>query len=73
MIWIYTIKSRIEALEVFKKFKVLIEKDGEKATKILRADGGGKYASIDFEAFYVSVGITHKVTSHYTPQRNGLA
>lgn len=46
MLWFYTIKVKseaCEAFEVFKKFKILIEKDSGKAIKILRTDGGGKY------------------------------
>lgn len=43
MLWLYTIKFKSEVFEVFKKFKILIEKDCDKAIKILRTDGGGKY------------------------------
>ena len=30
MLWLYTIKLKSEALEVFKRFKVLVEKESEK-------------------------------------------
>ncbi|CAJ2637748.1 unnamed protein product [Trifolium pratense] len=73
MIWLYTLKLKSEALEVFKKFKVLIEKESEKSIKILRTDGGGEYTSREFENFCTNQGITQEVTAPYTPQHNGLA
>ncbi|KAK2443673.1 putative mitochondrial protein [Trifolium repens] len=73
MIWLYTIKLKSEALEVFKMFKLLVEKESGKFIKILRTDGGGEYTSKDFESFCVSLGIKHEVTAPYTPQHNGLA
>ncbi|CAJ2628037.1 unnamed protein product [Trifolium pratense] len=60
MIWLYTLKLKSEALEVFKKFKVLIEKESEKSIKILRTDGGGEYTSKEFENFCTNQGITHE-------------
>ncbi|PNX82394.1 retrovirus-related Pol polyprotein from transposon TNT 1-94, partial [Trifolium pratense] len=36
MMWLDTIKLKSEALDVFKRFKVLIEKDSDKSIKILR-------------------------------------
>ena len=48
MIWLYTIKLKSEALDIFRKFKVL-KKESDKSIKILRTDGGGEYTSKDFE------------------------
>ena len=73
MLWLYTIKLKSEALEVFKKFKILVEKESEKSIKILRTDGGGEYTSMSFEEFYSNEGISHEVTSPYALQYNGLA
>jgi transposase InsO family protein len=73
MMWLYTIKLKSEVFDVFKRFKVLIEKESGKSIKILRTDGGGEYTSKDFEAFCVNHGIGHKVTTSYTPQHNGFA
>jgi hypothetical protein len=73
MIWLYTIKLKSEALDVFKRFKVVVEKESEKSIKMLRTDGGGEYTSKEFEAFCVNEGIVHEVTAPYTPQHNGLA
>jgi transposase InsO family protein len=73
MMWLYTIKLKSEALEVFKKFKVLTETESGKSIKTLRTDGGGEYTSKSFEEFCCNEGISHEVTSPYTPQHNGLA
>jgi len=73
ILWMYIIKLKSEALEVFRKFKILVEKESEKSIKILRTDGGGEYTSKSFEEFCNNEGISHEVTSPYTPQHNGLA
>jgi hypothetical protein len=36
MLWLYTINLKSEALEVFKRFRVLVEKESEKLIKILK-------------------------------------
>jgi transposase InsO family protein len=72
MLWLYTIKLKSEAFEIFKRFKILVEKESEKLIKILRTDGGGEYTSKSFEEFCNNEGITHEITSPYTPHHNGL-
>ncbi|CAJ2637099.1 unnamed protein product [Trifolium pratense] len=72
-IWLYLLKTKDEAFEIFKNFKVLVEKQSGKSIKILRTDGGGEYNSKNFESFCTSHGIEHEITAPYTPQHNGLA
>jgi len=73
MLWLYLIKAKSDALEVFQKFKVLVEKQSGMKLKSLRTDGGGEYTSKHFESYYTHQGINHEVTAPYTPQHNGLA
>jgi transposase InsO family protein len=73
MIWLYHIKTKSDAFEVFKKFKTLVEKQSDKSLKVLRTDGGGEYTSTEFENYCKEQGIIHEVTAPYTPQHNGLA
>ena len=73
MIWLYTIKLKSEALEIFKRFKISVEKESDKSIRILRIDGGGEYTSKEFEGFCTSQGVVYEVTAPYTPQHNGLA
>ncbi|GAU33426.1 hypothetical protein TSUD_380620 [Trifolium subterraneum] len=72
MIWLYHIKAKSEAFEVFKRFKTLVEKQSYKSIKVLRTDGGGEYTSKEFENYCKDQGIIHEVTTPYTPQHNGL-
>jgi len=68
--WLYLIKAKSEAFDMFQKFKVLIEKQSGKSIKVLRTDGGVEYTSKVFEKFCEDNGILHEVTF---PQHNGLA
>ena len=43
--WIYLIKQKSEVFNIFKKFKLLSEKQSDKVIKVLRTDGGGEYNS----------------------------
>lgn len=72
-LWIYLIKRKNEVLGVFKKFKVLVEKQSGQNIEILRTDGGGEYVSTEFDDYCENEGITHEVTPPYTPQHNGVA
>lgn len=73
MTWLYLIKFKSGALEVFKRFKILFEKQSEKLIKVLRNDGGGEYTSRAFGNFCDEHGIMHEITPPYTPQHNALA
>ncbi|GAU43236.1 hypothetical protein TSUD_241260 [Trifolium subterraneum] len=72
MMSLYLIKTKDEVLTVFKKFKALVEKQAERSLKILRSDGGGEYTSHEFRDFCATQGISHEITTPYTPQHNGL-
>ena len=43
MLWLYLIKAKNDALEIFKEFKALVEKQSGKHHKIHRTDGSGEY------------------------------
>ncbi|WVZ24094.1 hypothetical protein V8G54_002638 [Vigna mungo] len=72
MCWAFMIKAKSEALEIFKKYVVNVERESGKTLKILRTDGGGEFTSHAFELFCQEKGITHEVTAPYTPQHNAL-
>ena len=73
MIWLYVIKMKSEAFEVFLKFKAKVERESGKLLKTLRTDGGGEFTSNRFESYCQANGIMHEVTAPYTPQHNALA
>lgn len=70
---IYLIKRKSDVLEVFKKFKVMVEKQCGESVKVIRTDGGGEYVSGEFNKFCENEGLIHEVTPPYTPQHNGTA
>lgn len=69
--WVYLIRRKREVLQVFQKFKSLVERQSGQKIKVLRTDGGGEYTSTEFNNFCENHGIVHEVTPPYTPQHNG--
>ena len=73
MTWVYFLKERSEALEVFKKFKAMVENQSNRKIKVLRSDQGGEYISKEFEKYCDDTGIRRQLTVAYSPQQNGVA
>ncbi|GJZ28589.1 retrovirus-related pol polyprotein from transposon TNT 1-94 [Tanacetum coccineum] len=71
--WSYFLTEKSQALETFKKFKVLVEKEAEVEIKCLRTDRGGEFNSGEFKLFCESHGIRRQLTAAYTPHQNGVA
>lgn len=71
--WVYFLKEKSEAFEVFKKFKVMVEKATGRHIKAIRSDRGGEYTSIAFVKYCEEQGIRKFLTAPYTPQQNGVA
>lgn len=66
--WIYPLKTKNEALPVFKQFKLMAEKLLDMPIKTLHTDFGGEF--ITFTPFLREQGITHIFTYPYTSQQN---
>ncbi|GKC48828.1 retrovirus-related pol polyprotein from transposon TNT 1-94, partial [Tanacetum coccineum] len=69
--WVYFLKEKLEAFEVFKKFKVIVEKTTSKFIRALQSDRGGKYVSTKFMNFCEEQGIRrcpHAKLENKTPQ-----
>ena len=45
------IKTKDEALSVFKKFKAAVEKETKESIQVFRTDRGGEFRSKDFSSF----------------------
>ncbi|KAJ3693375.1 hypothetical protein LUZ60_008855 [Juncus effusus] len=71
--WVYFLKEKSEVLEVFKKFKILVEKTTGMHIKTLRSDRGGEYMSTAFTSYCEEHGIKRFLTAPYSPQQNGVA
>ena len=69
----YFLKSKSEALEKFKEFKVSVETESGMKIKAMRADRGGEYLSDEFKSFLKKCGIRSEFTAAYSPQQNGVS
>lgn len=69
----YLIKTKGEALTMFKRFKTMAEKYSGRLIKILRTYRGREYNSHEFKQLCHESGILHEVTPPYTHQHNGMA
>lgn len=72
-VFVYFLKSKTEAFDVFRDFKKLVENQTERTIKIFRTDNGGEFCSNEFSRFLKQNGIIHQTTNPYTPEQNGLA
>ncbi|KAL8134233.1 hypothetical protein AgCh_009329 [Apium graveolens] len=70
--WVYMLKSKDQALLMFKRFKAHVEKGTDKHVKMIRTDRGGEFCSQEFKNFCEDHGIARQYTALYTPQQNGV-
>ncbi|GAU17221.1 hypothetical protein TSUD_324240 [Trifolium subterraneum] len=69
----YLIKKKTDVLDVFIKYKFMVERQSGHKLETLRTDGGGEYETNEFDALCEKEGIVHEVVPAYTPQQNGTA
>ncbi|KAH9666242.1 Integrase catalytic domain-containing protein [Citrus sinensis] len=72
-VWVYTMRAKDEVLEIFVKWKKLVETQTGRKIKVLRSDNGGEYTSDLFLQVCQNEGIKRHFTMRYTPQQNGVA
>ncbi|RVX00702.1 Retrovirus-related Pol polyprotein from transposon TNT 1-94 [Vitis vinifera] len=71
-IWVYTLKTKDQVLDVFKQFHALVERQSGEKLKCIRTDNGGEYSG-PFDEYCRQHDIRHQKTPPKTPQLNGLA
>jgi len=64
----YILKYQSEALENFKEWKALREKESGKQVKRFHSDRGGEYTSMKFTEYVKSEGIQQETTTPHAPQ-----
>lgn len=70
--WVYFLKEKSEAFDVFKTFEVFVEKESGCVITVLHTDRGGEYTSHEFAKFCENHGIQRQLTATYSPQQNGV-
>lgn len=70
--WVYFLIQKSKALECFKKYKKLVEKEVKTPIKCLRTDRGGEFNSTKFKLFFEEEGIKRQLTTSYTPHQNSV-
>jgi hypothetical protein len=71
--YIYSLKSKDEALHYFNIYKAEVENQLERKIKHLRSYRGGEYFSNTFDIFCEEHGIFHERKPPYSPQSNVIA
>ncbi|KAK0574738.1 hypothetical protein LWI29_028303 [Acer saccharum] len=69
--YVYLMRHKSDAFDMFKAFKAEVENQLEKHIKILRSDRGGEYLSGEFQQYLVDNGIVSQFSAPGTPQQNG--
>lgn len=72
-IWIFVLKKKGEAFDMFKDFKSLIENQTGNLIKSFKFDNGGEFTSNDFNDLCKDVRIKKETIVSYNPQQNGVA
>ena len=72
-VWIYFLKEKSQAFQVFKDFKAEVENYTGLHIKTLRTDRGGEYISNEAEKYFREQGIRHELTASFTLQQNGVS
>lgn len=67
-LWTYLIKKKSDVIEVFSKFKAIMERQNGYKIQTLGTDGGGEYVSRDCDALCERELIVREVVPPYTPQ-----
>ena len=70
--YVYLMKRRSKAFEMFKEFRTEVENQLGKRIKAIRSDRGGKYLLGDFKDYLTKNGIVSQLTAPRTPQQNGV-
>jgi transposase InsO family protein len=71
--YVYLMKHKHEAFEMFKLFQSEVENQLNKTIKILRSDRGGEYLNDEFLSHLETRGIVSQLTPPKTPQHNGVS
>ena len=70
----FLIRTKDEAFEAYESFEAwALTQEHCTDIKDLRSDRGGGYLSVVFDKYLAAAGTARKLTTHDTPQLNGIA
>ena len=72
-IWVYLLKKKSKAFEIFKNFKALVEKESGYAIMALRSNREGEFTSKEFNEFCENKGVCRLLMVPGTSYQNGMA
>ncbi|PKI46126.1 hypothetical protein CRG98_033459 [Punica granatum] len=70
--WLYMMKSRSEALSIFRAFRLQVENLFDRKIKFLQSDGAKEFLSHAFQAELQNNGIFHHISCPHVPQQNSF-
>lgn len=70
--WVYLMKTKDEAFQVFKNFRAAVENETGERIKVFRTDRGGEFLSNQFTKYCKETGLERHYTAPYSPQQNGV-
>jgi len=70
-LWFYPLTCKSEVLDVFQRYKSIVENYFNQRIVTLYSDNGGEYSAL--KAFLSKTGITHLTTPPHTPELNGYS
>lgn len=70
--WIFNLKCKDKAFEMFEDFKALIENQRGNRIKVFKSDNGGEYISNEVINFLKKAKIKIETIIPYNPEQNGM-
>ena len=71
--WIQALRTKDQTLDAYKSFAAWARTQHSVKIKVLRSDRGGEYTGHEFTQFLNDQGTERRLTTHDTPQHNGVA
>lgn len=69
--WIYLMHSKLDVLQMIKKFVALVHNQFSSSIEIVRTNNATDFFKSECTTFFNFLGITHQSSCPYTPQQNG--
>lgn len=72
VMWVYLLKTKDEAFQVFKNFRAAVEIESGERMKVFRTYRGSEFLSTHFTIYCKETGLERHYTAPYSPQQNDV-